>query len=189
MQRPSLNRILANKLPKKVGGIMLAHLLTDRRHDRHRIHHHQTGRGPVLSSVLDQRRDARLGSPDKPAPRGGEKVSVENVTEKRGVLVVAGPKSRDLLQGLTHADLSNAGFRWLTAQEIDVAGVPVRAMRVNYVGELGWELHAPCEHMAALYAKVWEAGAAHGAANVGLYAVNSMRHGKGLPGLGRRADQ
>src|SRR5690606_15353752 len=82
------------------------------------------------------------------------------------------------------ATLSYEACRWRIAQEIAVAGVPVRAMRVNYVGELGWELHAPREHMLALYEKVWQAGAAHGAANVGLYAVNALRLEKAYRGWG-----
>ena len=69
----------------------------------------------------------------------GEPVKIENVTEQRGVLVVSGPRSREVLQGLTAADLGNDAFRWLQAREIDVAGRPVRALRVSYVGELGWE--------------------------------------------------
>ena len=60
-------------------------------------------------------------------------------------LIVAGPRSRDLLATLTTADLGNAAFPWLTGREIEVAGIRVRALRVNYVGELGWELHVPMD--------------------------------------------
>ena len=178
-----LDRILANKLPKKVGGIMLTHLLTDNGmiETEFTVTKLAEDRFYLLSSISAEMRDWDYLTNLR---RAGENVTVENVTEKRGVLVVAGPKSRDLLKVLTQANLSNEAFRWLTAQEIDVAGVPVRAMRVNYVGELGWELHAPREHMAALYKKVWEAGQAHGAANVGLYAVNSLRLEKAYRGWG-----
>ena len=61
------------------------------------------------------------------------------------VLIVAGPRSRDVLAPLTTADLGNAAFPWLTGRETAVAGIPVRALRVNYVGELGWELHVPMD--------------------------------------------
>ena len=78
------------------------------------------------------------------------------------MLVVAGPKARDVLQPLTGADLSSPSFRWLSGQEITIAGVALRALRVNYVGELGWELHAPMARMAELYSAIWEAGEPHG---------------------------
>jgi dimethylglycine dehydrogenase len=97
---------------------------------------------------------------------------------------LAGPKSREVLSKLTSADLSNAAFRWLTGKEIEVAGVPLRALRVNYVGELGWELHCSMDHLAALYDAVWSAGASHGIADFGTYAVNSLRLEKAYKGWG-----
>jgi len=178
-----LDRILANRLPKKVGGIALAHLLTENGmiETEFTVTKLAEDRFYLSSSIAAEMRDwDHLNS----LKRADEAVAVENVTEQRGVLVVAGPKSRDLLKGLTQTDLSNTNFRWLTAQEISVAGVPVRALRVNYVGELGWELHAPCDRMAELYEKVWQTGLAHGVANVGLYAVNSMRMEKAYRGWG-----
>jgi len=98
--------------------------------------------------------------------------------------VLAGPKSRDVLAALPGADLTNESFRWLTGQEIDVAGVTVRAMRVNYVGELGWELHPAMEDLPTLYEAIWKAGQEHGIADFGLYAVNSLRIEKGYRGWG-----
>jgi len=93
--------------------------------------------------------------------------------------VVSGPRSRELLQPLTDADLGNDAFPWLRAREIRVAGQPVRALRVSYVGELGWELHPPIGSLSALYDALWEAGRGLGIANYGLYAVNSLRMEKG----------
>jgi len=109
----------------------------------------------------------------------GEAVRIENVTEDRGVLVVSGPRSRELLSRLTDEDLGNDAFRWLRGREIRIAGQPVRALRVSYVGELGWELHPPMASLPALYDAVWEAGRKFGIANYGLYAVNTMRMEKG----------
>ena len=100
------------------------------------------------------------------------------------MLVVAGPKSRDVLAPLADADLTNASFRWLSGQEITIAGIPVRALRVNYVGELGWELHAPMAELARLYDAIWDAGKAHGIADFGVHAVNSLRMEKGYRGYG-----
>jgi len=97
---------------------------------------------------------------------------------------VAGPKSRDTLSALTDASLANADFRWLSGRQIDVAGVPVRGLRVNYVGSLGWELHCPMDRLKDLYEAVWQAGEAHGIADFGVYAVNSLRLEKAYKGLG-----
>jgi dimethylglycine dehydrogenase len=111
--------------------------------------------------------------------RNGEKVRIDNVTEQRGVLVLSGPRSREILATLSDTPLTTAEFPWLTAREIQVAGHDVRALRVSYVGELGWELHPNIGSMSALYDALWERGRAAGLANYGLYAVNSMRIEKG----------
>jgi dimethylglycine dehydrogenase len=111
--------------------------------------------------------------------RQGERVQIDNVTENRGVLVLSGPKSRELLQGLTDTNLDNDDFPWLTGREIGLLGGEVRALRVSYVGELGWELHPPIEALPALYEALWERGRGLGIANYGLYAVNGMRIEKG----------
>jgi dimethylglycine dehydrogenase len=113
-----------------------------------------------------------------------EGVCIENVSEKLGVIVVSGPRARDLLGRLTDADLRNEQFRWLSAREISVAGHEVRALRVSYVGELGWELHTPMASMTALYEALWNAGEAYGIANYGLYAVDGMRIEKGYKAWG-----
>ncbi len=114
----------------------------------------------------------------------GEDVTVTNISDDYGNLVIAGPKSRDVLARVTDADLSNAGFRWLTAQEIEIAGVPVRALRVNYIGELGWELHCPMAGMPAVYKALMTAGQSDGIGHFGTYAVNAMRMEKGYKGWG-----
>ena len=92
-----------------------------------------------------------------------------------GTLVLAGPKARDVLSQVTDADLSNEKFPWLTAQPIEIGMARVIALRVNYVGELGWELHANVEDMVALYEVLWQAGEAHGIRDFGMYAMESLR--------------
>jgi dimethylglycine dehydrogenase len=173
-----LNRVVANRAPRKVGGIALAHLLSSggRIQGEMTVTRLADDRFYALSAAGAELRD-RDWLMQSRLP--GEAVQIENVTETRGVLVVSGPRSRQLLEALTDADLSNAAFRWLSAREITVAGHSVRALRVSYVGELGWELHVPLASMAALYDAVWEQGLALGIANYGLYAVNSMRLEKG----------
>jgi dimethylglycine dehydrogenase len=113
-----------------------------------------------------------------------EQVVITDVTDAWTTLIVAGPRTRDLLETLTTADLGNTGFPWLTAREIEVAGVAVRALRVNYVGELGWELHVPMGGVVALYDAIWAAGERFGIADFGLYAMNSLRMEKAYPGWG-----
>lgn len=106
----------------------------------------------------------------------GERVSVTDVTDKYGVLVLAGPRARDVLASCTTADLGNDAFRWLTGKAIEVAGVKdVRALRVNYVGELGWELHTPMADMPTVFEALMQAGELHGIALFGTYAMNSLR--------------
>lgn len=178
-----LNRICANRMPRREGGIALAHFLSE----EGRIGGEATitklgeGRFYVLSGAGAEDRDLdhlRLGIGK------GADVTVSNITNDWGVLVLAGPHARDLLSKLTSEDLSNAAFRWLTGKEIEVAGVALRALRVNYVGELGWELHCPMNRLAELYDALWSAGAAFGIANFGIYAVNSLRMEKAYKGWG-----
>ena len=112
------------------------------------------------------------------APKDGS-VTIDNVTAQLGVLTVAGPRSRDVLGQVTHADLSNAALPWMTAKSIDVAGVDVRALRLSYIGELGWELHLPMSDLASVYDRIVEAGSVHGIVDFGYRALDSMRMEKG----------
>jgi dimethylglycine dehydrogenase len=102
-------------------------------------------------------------------------IAVKDVTADFGTLIIAGPRARDVLSQVTKADLSNAGFPWLTAQYIETVSGSCLAMRVNYVGELGWELHAPVEQLPSLYDAIWAAGAAYDIRDFGLYAMDSLR--------------
>ncbi len=99
-------------------------------------------------------------------------VAVEDVTTTRDTLIVTGPKSREILSGLTGADLS---LGWLTHQAATVAGQPAHLIRVSFAGELGWEVHALNEHMPAIYDAILAAGAKP----FGMYALNSLRIEKG----------
>lgn len=114
----------------------------------------------------------------------GEQATINDVSDGFGCLLVTGPRAREVLAGLTTADLSSAAFPWLSAAEIDVAGVPLRALRVSYAGELGWELHAPMAKTLELYKALMDAGQAFGIANFGFYALNSLRMEKTYRGFG-----
>ena len=110
--------------------------------------------------------------------------ALRDVTSAWCVLALMGPRSRDVLSALTHADLSSAAFAFGSWQEIDLAGAPVRALRVTYVGELGWELHVPVECALAVYERLMAAGARHGIVNAGYRAIESLRLEKGYRAWG-----
>jgi glycine cleavage system aminomethyltransferase T/glycine/D-amino acid oxidase-like deaminating enzyme len=111
-------------------------------------------------------------------PEGGS-VLVEDVTSKHACLGLWGPLARELLQPLTTADLSNEAFPYMHAQELTVGPVPCLALRVTYVGELGWELYCPMEFGLRLWDTIWEAGRGHGLVAGGYKAIDSLRLEKG----------
>lgn len=174
-----LDRLTANKLPQKAGGIGLTHVLSDggRIEGEWTITRLADDRFYVLAGAGAERQAL-----DHLTFAAHGDVTITNLTDDFGMLVVAGPKAREVLAPLTGADLTNPAFRWLSGQEITIADVPVRALRVNYVGELGWELHAPMAELATLYDAIWAAGMAHGIADFGVHAVNSLRMEKGYRG-------
>jgi dimethylglycine dehydrogenase len=106
-------------------------------------------------------------------------VRVEDVSGRFGTLVLAGPRSRDVLATVTRADLSTAAFPWMAAREIELGFGRTWALRVGYLGELGYELHAPMEQLAHLYDLLMHSGAAHGIGDFGVYAMDSLRLEKG----------
>jgi glycine cleavage system aminomethyltransferase T/glycine/D-amino acid oxidase-like deaminating enzyme len=106
-------------------------------------------------------------------------VRLADVTGQWACYALWGPHARHILAPLTPADLSNEAFRFMTAQEITVGTVPVRALRVTYTGEMGWELYAPAEYGAALWQTLWAAGAPYGLMAGGYRAIESLRLEKG----------
>jgi len=105
---------------------------------------------------------------------------VSDVTSGLGVLSVTGPRARDLLAGLTEADLSPTAFPFARAREIDVGWATVLALRVSFTGELGWELYAPVESLTVLYDQLIGAGAEHGLRHAGYHALDGLRAEKGF---------
>ena len=106
-------------------------------------------------------------------------VSLSDMTASRVCFGLWGPQARDILASLTRDDVSNEGFPFLTAREISVGVVPVLALRVTYVGELGWELYAPTEYGRTLWTTLWEAGAPLGMVAAGYRAIDALRLEKG----------
>ena len=107
-----------------------------------------------------------------------------DVTSAFAVLSLMGPRARDLLGEATRDDLSNDAFPFASWREITIGGAPLRALRITYVGELGWELHVPSEHALAVYRRLVAAGAGHGLANAGYRAIESLRLEKGYRAWG-----
>ncbi len=132
--------------------------------------------GPTLANLRDfDWLQARL-------PNTG--VTLTQGHSKDAALMVMGPKSRELLSPLTDADLSTSAAPWMSVAEISVAGVEAIAMRVSYVGELGWELHVSNNDLPTLYQAIMERGVSFGIGQFGSYALNSMRVEKGYHGWG-----
>ena len=113
------------------------------------------------------------------ARRRSAAVRIDDVTGQLVTYGLWGPNSRAILSSLTGADLGNAAFPFMTAREIAVGDVPVRALRVTFVGELGWELYAPAEYGVALWSALWSAGKEHGLVAGGYRAIDSLRLEKG----------
>jgi 4-methylaminobutanoate oxidase (formaldehyde-forming) len=113
-----------------------------------------------------------------------EQVDLKDVTNDYSVISLMGPNSRRLLSLVTSADLSNAAFPFLTARNIEIGNGTVRAVRITYVGELGWELHVPVEEASFVYERLMTAGQALELVNAGHYAINSLRLEKGYRAWG-----
>ena len=169
-----LDGFVANSLPSAVGGIALAHALNSNGgvHSEFTIQRESRDSFYLVSAGAWQRLDHDYLQ--KHMPKDGS-VQFTQLTGSQGVLVVTGPKSRQLLQRVTDADLSNAAFPWLNARNIVVAMAPVNAMRVSYVGELGWELHHPIEYQNRIFDALFTAGGDLGLQPFGIRAMDSMR--------------
>ena len=179
-----LERICANRVPAKDGGVVLSQMLTTLGgiESEATVTCLSSDHYYLLSGAVAELHDLDWLMQHI---EEGEDVTVRNVTDDYGVLVITGPRSRDVLSGLTDAGLTNDdGFTWMSAREISVAGIDVRALRVSYVGELGWELHCPMDRIADLDDALMQAGKDHGIRRFGTYAMNSLRLEKAYKGWG-----
>ena len=170
-----LDQLVANKVPTRIGRLALSHALTARGGIRSEFTITKIAEQHfyVVSAGAAERYDGDYLV--KALPPDGS-VGLRNITNTRGCLVVAGPESRAVLAQLTDTALDNDAFPWLTAQTIEAAlAVDVYALRVNFVGSLGWELHFPIEYAHGLFDALFAAGAAHGIGMVGMRAMESLR--------------
>ncbi len=182
-----LDRLTANRMPQKVGSITLTHMLNRRgrielettivrmAEDRFYL---------VCAAFFEQRLLDHLTQ-----QRADEDVQITALSADWSALSLNGPRSRDVLARCTDADLTNAGFRWLSAQEITIAGHQVWAFRMSYAGELGWELHMPNAACLDVYSALWAAGEPLGIADYGSFAMNVMRMEKGFKGAGELTNE
>ncbi|MDB6046097.1 MAG: dimethylglycine dehydrogenase [Gammaproteobacteria bacterium] len=170
-----LDGLVANKVPTRLGRIALCHALTRRGGIRSEFTITKIGeaRFYVVSAGAAERYDGDYLRASLPKD---DSVGLRNITTSRGCFVVAGPKSREVLARLTDAPLDNEAFPWLTGQTIEVGlAVDVHALRVNFVGALGWELHFPIEYAHHLFDALFEAGQDCGIGMVGMRAMESLR--------------
>ena len=170
-----LNRILANRVPRTVGRMALCHLLT----------HKGTVRSEFTVTRLEEDLFYIVGTPrgerhdfdvlSKLLPEDGT-VELKNTTLERGCFTLVGPSARDILQPITEADLANESFGWMSAQSVPVGlASDVRMLRVNYEGELGWELYHPICHGRPLFDAIMQAGTPHKLTLAGYRAIESLR--------------
>ncbi len=172
-----LDHLIAGKLPK-IGKSALAYfctekgsLLTEMTLTRLAENHFWL----ITAAVAEQHDSDWLV---RHLPKDGA-VSLKNITNTHGTIVLAGPKSREILAQVTASPLDNAAFPWLSVKPVEIGMARVLAIRVNYIGELGWELHVPMENMLGVYEALWCAGKPHGLTHFGMYAMESMRLEKG----------
>jgi dimethylglycine dehydrogenase len=171
--REWLDSILANRIPKKMGRIALCHLLTPKGGVRAEftVYEWQPGKFYLVSAGAYERHDHDTLA--KLLPDDGS-VKLTPITTRLGVLVIAGPNARKLLQKVTATDLSTENFPWLSGQQINVGPVSTHCLRVNFVGELGYEFHHPIEQQVALFDLLMEAGKEFGIRPYGIKAMSSL---------------
>jgi dimethylglycine dehydrogenase len=170
-----LERISSNKLPRKTGSISLTYMIME----NGRIE----GEATIVKlqdchfyAVYAAAKEASLLDWLRNQVRPEESVTISNVSREYGVIMIAGPASRTILAACTQAPLDNANFRWLSTQHITVAGIEnVRAMRVTYTGELGWELHIPMSGMLDVYFALTSTPNSSDLIHVGSATLNAMR--------------
>ena len=179
-----LNSILTNRAPRRTGRVTLTYLLTKRGGVRAEFTLTRVGpeRFYLVSAAALETHD--FDALEKLLPADNS-VRIDKVTTQRGVLVLAGPRSREVLAKVSDIDVSNAAFPWLTARRLSIKAAALIAMRVNFVGELGYELHHPIETQNTIFDALMEAGAPFGIKPFGIRAMDSLRLEKSYKLVGR----
>ncbi|MEM6889337.1 MAG: FAD-dependent oxidoreductase [Pseudomonadota bacterium] len=182
-----LDRLTANRMPQKVGSITLTHMLNRRGRielETTIVRMAEDQFYLVCAAFFEQRMLDHLAK-----HMDGADATVTALSEEWSALSLNGPRSRDVLAACTDAKLDNSSFRWLSAQQITVAGHRIWAMRMSYAGELGWEFHMPNAALVPVYEALQRAGEAYGIADYGSFAMNVMRMEKGFKGAGELTNE
>ena len=179
-----LDSLLTNKTPATLNRITLTYLLTP--HGGVQAEFTLTKVGPERFYLISA---GALESHDFDylqglCPRDGS-VRIDKVTTQIGVLVLAGPRSREILARATGSDLSNAAFPWLTARTVSIGAASALAMRVNFIGELGYEIHHPIEMQNYIFDRLFATGEEFGIKPFGIRAMDSLRLEKSYKLIGR----
>ena len=169
-----LNRICANNVAVPVGRIVYTQWLNERGTIEADLTVTRLAEDSYLLVLVDAAQTHVEAWLERHIPPEAH-VFVTDVTSGYNIINVQGPKSRQLISGLTHADMSNEAFPYLTMQEIDMGYALVKALRVTYVGELGWELYVPTEFTLHVFDRLVEAGADVGLRHAGFQALNTLR--------------
>ena len=177
-----LSNLVANKLPKKIGRIALCHSLTNKGgvHSEFTITRESENSFYIVSAGAFTRLDHDWIFKHI----NDDEVKFEDLTNSLGVLVIAGPKSRSLIERCSSSKFDNEHFPWLSSQNINIGLAPAFAMRVNFVGELGWELHHPIEYQNHIFDTLFSKGNDLNIKPFGIRAMDSLRIEKSyrLPG-------
>ncbi|NML76094.1 FAD-dependent oxidoreductase [Rhizobium sp. S-51] len=179
----ALDWICANDVSKPVGRLTYTQLLNTRGGIEADLTVARFGEDKFYIVTGTGFRTHDFGWIDDHIPAGMD-VTFTDVTEDWGTLSLMGPKARDVLAAVTDSDVSNAAFPFGHAREIAIAGHAVRALRVTYVGELGWELHVPIGAIGEVFDALMEAGKVHGIRPIGYRALESLRLEKGYRAWG-----
>ncbi len=173
-----INQVSANNMDVKVGRLVYTQWLNERGGIEADLTVTRLAEDAflVVSAAETETRDFHWLKSHIP---DGANCVLTNVSSGMGVISLMGPKSRDLLQSLTPADMSHKAFPFATSQEIELGYAIIRASRITFVGELGWELYIPTEFMQGVYDEIVAAGAAFDLAHAGYHALNSLRMEKG----------
>ena len=173
-----LQRVAGNDIDRAVGSIVYTQLLDRRGGIQADLTVTRLGRDRFLlvTGTAYGNHDAAWLRANLPDDGSAE---VRDITSSRVCFGLWGPRARDILAAVTPDDVSDDGFPYLTTREMTVGPVPLLALRVTYVGELGWEFYAPSEYGRALWATLWEAGREHGLVAGGYRAIDALRLEKG----------
>jgi len=179
-----LNSTLTNRAPKTTGRVALSYLLTERGGVRAEFTLTRIGaeRFYLISAAALETHD--FDTLEKLLPADNS-VRIDKMTTQRGVLVLAGPRSREVLAKVADIDVSNEAFPWLTARRLSIKAAGLTAMRVNFVGELGYELHHSIEMQNTIFDALMAAGAPFGVKPFGIRAMDSLRLEKSYKLVGR----